>query len=69
MSEPTRKLGAVFEQGFCDELAAFRAQGLAVFDLEADATDHTAVCRQAAADGIPVVFKRPNFDAFRAACP
>jgi hypothetical protein len=40
-----------------------------VVDLEADAADHAAICRQAAAAAIPVVFKRPNFDAFRATCP
>jgi len=56
-------------QSFCDELAPLRGHGLAVFDLESDSSDHAAVCKQAAASGLPVTFKRAQYDAFRAVCP
>jgi hypothetical protein len=57
------------EQHYCDELSPLRARGLPVFDIESDGGDHDAICKQAATYGLPVTFKRSNYDAFRAVCP
>jgi GNAT superfamily N-acetyltransferase len=59
---------ACVARGSCADLKLFSARGLATFDLETEG-DHATVCRQAAADGVSVTFKRAAYDAYRVACP
>jgi hypothetical protein len=56
------------ERNFCDQLAPLTAAGMAVFDLETKG-DQASVCAAAAAYGVPVVWKRSGYDAFRSTCP
>ena len=54
-------------RGYCNELAAFMAQGKPVFDMETTG-ERASVCMQAAAFGIPTTIKRPAYDVWREPC-
>jgi hypothetical protein len=55
-------------QGSCSELGPMQRMGKPVFDLETEG-QHDAVCKQAAATGIPTTLKHAAFDAWRETCP
>jgi hypothetical protein len=54
-------------RGDCNELDPFVAQGKPVLDVEFEG-EQAQVCAAAAALGLNVLIKRPQFDAFRVGC-
>jgi hypothetical protein len=54
----------------CQRWSPLRALGKAVMVVEVGAeAEAAALCPTAAAEGLIAIFKRPEFDAFRLACP
>lgn len=55
------------ERDDCDELQPFVARGKPVFDVETSG-DSAQICEAAAEQGLNVLIKRPQFDAYRMGC-